>query len=291
MLDFMLSNWVLPTLRVSTPLILAALGGMWCERSGVIQIGLEGFMLTGSFFAAVTTLYFSNPYLGLLAAALSGGALSILYGVSVLKFRSNQIVAGTAINLFALGIPPFLSKLWFDSTGSTPPIPGEAQFRMAPLLIMGGIVLGSVWVYSRSAFGLRLRFAGEHPEALKSAGVSVSAKRWQGVLLSGFLAGIAGGTLSTYLSSSFIRNMSAGRGFIALAAVILGKWRPVPTVLACLLFGLTEQIQIRLQGVILWGAEPVPVQWIQILPYLITILVLAFAVGRSRAPRALGSLE
>ena len=291
MLDFVLSNWVLPTLRVSTPLILAALGGMWCERSGVIQIGLEGFMLTGSFFAAVTTLYFSNPYLGLLAAALSGGALSILYGVSALKFRSNQIVAGTAINLFALGVPPFLSKLWFDSTGSTPPIPGEAQFRMAPLLIMGGIVFGSVWVYSRSAFGLRLRFAGEHPEALKSAGVSVSRKRWQGVLLSGVLAGIAGGTLSTYLSSSFIRNMSAGRGFIALAAVILGKWRPVPTVLACLLFGLTEQIQIRLQGVVLWGSEPVPVQWIQILPYLITILVLAFAVGRSRAPRALGSLE
>ncbi|NDG84016.1 MAG: ABC transporter permease, partial [Proteobacteria bacterium] len=150
----------------------------------------------------------------------------------------------------------------------------------------------SIYGFYSTRFGLRLRFAGEHPEALRSAGVPVMAKRWQGVLLSGLLAGIAGGTLSTYLSSSFIRNMSAGRGFIALAAVILGKWRPVQTVLACILFGLTEQIQIRLQGVKLFGSEePVPVQWIQILPYLITILVLAFAVGRSRAPRALGVVE
>ena len=292
MLEAIFSNWILPTLRVSTPLIFAALGGMWCERSGVIQIGLEGFMLVGSFFGAVTTLYFNNPYLGLFAAALSGAVLSMLYGVSVLKFKSNQIVAGTAINLFALGVPPFLSKLWFDSTGSTPPIPGEAQFRMAPLVFMGLAVALSIFVFYSTRFGLRLRFAGEHPEALKSAGVPVMMKRWQGVFLSGILAGIAGGTLSTYLSSSFIRNMSAGRGFIALAAVILGKWRPMQTVLACVLFGLTEQIQIRLQGVKLFGSEePVPVQWIQILPYLITILVLAFAVGRSRAPRALGVVE
>jgi simple sugar transport system permease protein len=292
MLETIFSNWILPTLRVSTPLIFAALGGMWCERSGVIQIGLEGFMLVGSFFGAVTTLYFNSPYLGLFAAALSGAVLSLLYGISVLKFKSNQIVAGTAINLFALGVPPFLSKLWFDSTGSTPPIPGEAQFRMAPLVFMGIAVALSVFVFYSTRFGLRLRFAGEHPEALKSAGVPVMTKRWQGVVLSGTLAGIAGGTLSTYLSSSFIRNMSAGRGFIALAAVILGKWRPVETVFACLLFGLTEQIQIRLQGVKVFGSEePVPVQWIQILPYLITILVLAFAVGRSRAPRALGVVE
>ncbi len=282
------SNWILPTLRVSTPLVFAALGGMWCERSGVIQIGLEGLILVGSFFAAVTTLYFSNPYLGLIAAALAGMVLAGLYGVSVLKFKANQIVAGTAINLFALGVPPFLSKIWFDSTGSTPPIPGEAQFRMAPLVLMAATVGLSYFVYSFTRFGLRLRFAGEHPDALKSAGVSVMWKRWQGVMLSGILAGLAGGTLSTYLSSCFIRNMSAGRGFIALAAVILGKWKPLQTVLACLLFGLTEQIQIRLQGVVLWGAEPVPVQWIQILPYLITLVVLAFAVGRSRAPKSLG---
>jgi simple sugar transport system permease protein len=291
MLDSLLMNWVLPTVRVSTPLIFAALGGMWCERSGVVQIGLEGFMLVGSFFGAVTTLYFSNPYLGILASGLAGLLLSLFYGVSVLKFRSNQIVAGTAINLFALGIPPFFSKIWFDSTGSTPPIPGDSQFRQAPLIFLGLTVALSWYLFYRTRFGLRLRFAGEHPEALRSAGVSVEWKRWQGIMIAGVLSGIAGGTLSTYLSSSFIRNMSAGRGFIALAAVILGKWRPVQATLACLLFGFTEQLQIRLQGVVLWGTEPVPVQWIQILPYGITVLVLTLAVGRSYAPRSLGAAE
>jgi simple sugar transport system permease protein len=291
MLESVMMNWILPTVRVSTPLIFAALGGMWCERSGVVQIGLEGFMLVGSFFAAVTTLYFSNPYLGILAAAFTGLVLSLFYGVSVLQFRSNQIVAGTAINLFALGIPPFFSKIWFDSTGSTPPIPGDSQFRHGPLVFLMIAVVWSLYAFYRTRFGLRLRFAGEHPEALRSAGVSVEWKRWQGIALAGVLAGIAGGTLSTYLSSSFIRNMSAGRGFIALAAVILGKWRPLQATLACLLFGFTEQVQIRLQGVILWGSEPVPVQWIQILPYLITVVVLTLAIGRSHAPRALGSLE
>lgn len=285
----MFDSFLLPVLRVSTPLILAALGGMWCERSGIVQIGLEGFILVGAFFGAVTTLSTSDPYLGFLAAGLAGMALSILYGVVVLRYRSDQIVAGTAINLFAMGIPPFFSKIWFDSTGSTPPIPTEDQFQSAPLWITIGIIALSVIVFQYSRFGMRLRFAGEHPEALQSAGVSVSTKRWQGILMSGFLAGLAGGTLSIYLSSSFIRNMSAGRGFIALAAVILGKWKPIPTVLACLLFGVTEIAQIRLQGVTLWGTEPVPVQWIQILPYFITIVVLAGAVGRSNAPKALGN--
>ncbi len=287
MLDFYLS-WVLPTLRVATPLVFAALGGLWCERSGVVQIGLEGYILVGSFFGAVSTLYFSNPYLGLFIAGLSGAALALLYGASVLRFRANQIVAGTAINLFALGVPPFLSKIWYDSTGSTPPIPSESEFHTAPLILMAIVVFGSSIIFNRTKFGLRLRFAGEHPEALEAAGISVEWKRWQGILISGFLAGVGGGTLSTYLSSSFIRNMSAGRGFIALAAVILGKWRPIPTVLACLLFSFTEEIQIRLQGVVLFGQEAVPVQWIQILPYLITLIVLGFAVGRSQAPKALG---
>ena len=291
MLSSWFDSWILPMLRVSTPLVFAALGGLWCERSGVIQLGLEGFILVGSFFGAVSTLYFSNPYLGIFIAGLSGVLLSVLYGVSVLRFRANQIVAGTAINLFALGVPPFLSKIWYDSTGSTPPIPTESQFHVAPLYLMGLTVLVSFIFFYYTQFGLRLRFAGEHPKALESAGVSVLIKRWQGVLISGFLAGVAGGTLSIYLSSSFIRNMSAGRGYIALAAVILGKWKPIPTVLACLLFGLTEEMQIRLQGVTLWGTEPVPVQWIQILPYLITLVVLAFAVGRSYAPKGLGQLE
>ncbi len=285
----MFESFLLPVFRVSTPLILAALGGMWCERSGIVQIGLEGFILVGSFFGAVATLSTSDPFTGFLAAGLAGMVLSVLYGVVVLRYRANQIVAGTAINLFAMGIPPFFSKIWYDSTGSTPPIPTAAQFQIAPIWITLGIIILSVVLFHYSRFGLRLRFSGEHPDALQSAGVSVRFKRWQGILISGFLAGLAGGTLSIYLSSSFIRNMSAGRGFIALAAVILGKWKPIPTVFACLLFGVTEIAQIRLQGVILWGSEPVPVQWIQILPYLITMIVLAGAVGRSNAPKALGN--
>jgi ABC-type uncharacterized transport system permease subunit len=291
MLSEVFTNWILPTLRVSTPLVFAALGGLWCERSGVIQIGLEGYMMVGAFFSAVVTLSTSNPWLGLLAGAGAGLGLSLLYGVTVLKLRANQIVSGTAFNLFAMGVPPFLSMIWFDSTGSTPVIPGEALFRNAPLFLLLVVTALSAWVYHHSRFGLRIRFAGEHPKALESAGVSVAWKRWQGIGLSGLLAGIAGASLSVYLSSSYTRNMSAGRGFIALAAVILGKWRPLPTVFACLLFGVTEQLQIRLQGVVLWGEKPVPVQWIQILPYLITLIVLAFAVGRSNAPKGLGATE
>jgi ABC-type uncharacterized transport system permease subunit len=282
---------VMPVLRVSTPLLFAALGGMWGERTGVIQLGLEGYILVGSFFGAVSALHFQDPWVGLFFAGISGAVLSLLYGVVVLRYRANQIVASTALNLLAMGIPPFLSKIWFDSTGSTPPIPSAAQFQGQPILLMAAAVIFSHWVYYQTRWGLRLRFSGEHPQALRNAGVSVRAYRWQGVILAGFLAGIAGGTLSIYLSSSFIRNMSAGRGFIALAAVILGKWRPIPTALACLLFGITEAIQIRLQGVVLWGTEPVPVQWIQILPYIITIVVLAGIVGRSFAPKGIGQCE
>ncbi len=287
-LDSIIQDWVLPILRVSSPLIFAALGGLWCERSGVIQIGLEGFILVGSFFGAASALHFLNPYVGFFVAGLSGLGLAVLYGIVVLQFRANQIVAGTALNLLAMGIPPFISKIWYDSTGATPPIPSGAQFEIAPIWMMIGAVVASQLIFYFSRFGLRLRFAGEHPQALKSAGVSVNLKRWQGILTSGFLAGLAGGTLSIYLSSSYIRNMSAGRGFIALAAVILGKWKPIPTACACLLFGVTETLQIRLQSVVLWGSSPVPVQWIQILPYLITIVVLAGVVGRSHAPHALG---
>lgn len=291
MVDQFLMNWALPVLRVSTPLIFAALGGMWCERSGVIQIGLEGYMLTGAFFAAAATHASGNPWIGLLAGAAAGWILSLLYGLTVLSWRANQIVSGTAFNLFALGVAPFLSKIWYDSTGSTPVIPGESLFQFGPLVLVLMVSVLSALLYHYGAFGIRMRFAGEHPKALESAGVSVRWHRWAGVSLSGILAGIGGASLSIYLSSSFTRNMSSGRGFIALAAVILGKWKPIPTVLACLLFGWTELVQIRLQGVEVWGGRQIPVQWIQILPYLITLLVLAFAVGRSRAPKGLGGVE
>ena len=286
----MLIQLLSSTIRVSTPLIFAALGGMVSERSGVINIALEGMMLVGALGAAVGTLASHSPWIGLLCGAGAGVLLAAIYAVAVIQLRANQIVAGTAINMLALGTTPFLCKILYDVTGSTPTIPIADRFQSAPLYLCWMLVLaGWFWMkYTRG--GLWGNFAGEHPEALDTAGIRVNRVRWMAVLASGALAGMGGATLSVFLSSSFSRDMTAGRGFMALAALIFGKWRPVPTALACLLFGFTEAVQIRLQGVVLWGKDPVPVQFIQILPYVVTVLVLAGFVGRSRAPKALGTM-
>jgi simple sugar transport system permease protein len=206
----------------------------------------------------------------------------------VITLRADQIVAGTAINMLAMGITPFLCKVLYDSSGSTPALPIESRFQWSPMLWAWVAVFAVHGLIQYSPFGLWIRFAGENPEALDAAGIRVNRVRWMGVLISGALAGLGGATLSVFLSSSFSRNMTAGRGFMALAALIFGKWRPIPAALACLLFGFTDALQIRLQGVVLWGTEPVPVQFIQILPYVVTILLLAGWVGKSRAPKALG---
>ncbi|HVM47442.1 MAG TPA: ABC transporter permease [Candidatus Acidoferrum sp.] len=278
------------TLRVSTPLIFAALGGMFSERSGVINIALEGMMLVGAFGAAVGTLATQSPWLGSAWGMGAGVLLALLYGVFVIRLRANQIVAGTAINMLALGLTPFLCKIRYDVTGQTPAIPIGDRFQSAPLYLSWALVaICWLWMkYTRQ--GLWLRFAGEHPEALDAAGVRVNRVRWAAVAVSGALAGMGGASLSVFLSSSWARNMTAGRGFIALAALIFGKWRPVPTAMACLLFGFADAVETRLEGAKLWGREPIPVQFIQILPYLVTILVLAGFVGRSRAPKALGTV-
>lgn len=276
------------TLRVSTPLIFAALGGLASERAGVINIALEGMMLMGAFFGAVVALVTHSPWLGAVGAMASGFAMAALYGFFVIRLRANQIVAGTAVNVLAAGLAPFVSKILFDSTGSTPAIPIDERFHSAPIWIAWGLVaLMTVWMRLTPS-GLWMRFAGEHPQALDSAGIPVNRIRWIAVLASGALAGMGGATLSIFLSSSFSRNMTAGRGFMALAALIFGKWKPVPTALACLLFGLADALQIQLQGVKL-GKIEIPVQFIQILPYIVTILVLAGLVGQARAPKALGT--
>jgi simple sugar transport system permease protein len=216
-------------------------------------------------------------------------AFAALYGLLVIRLRANQIVAGTAINLLALGITPFLCKVLYDVTGSTPNIPIQDRFSSAPLYLCWAAV-GLCWfIMNFTRAGLWLGAAGESPEALDAAGIKVNPVRWLAVLLGGALAGMGGACLSIFLSSSFARNMTGGRGFIALAALIFGKWKPVPAALAALLFGATEALEIHLQGVVLWGGKPVPVQFIQILPYLITMLVLAGFVGRSRPPKALGT--
>jgi simple sugar transport system permease protein len=285
----MITQLFTSTIRLATPLMFAALGGMFSERAGVINIALEGLMLVGAWAAAVGTLVTHSPWLGSAFGVVAGILLAGIYGFFVIRLRANQIVAGMAINMFAFGLTPFLCKILYDVTGSTPAIPIADRFQSAPVYFVWVAVALAFLAMKFTPAGLWVSFAGEHPEALDAAGVRVNRVRWAAVLLSGALAGLGGATLSVFLSSSFSRSMTAGRGFMALAALIFGKWHPLRAALACLLFGFAEAVQIRLQGVVLWGTQPIPVQFIQILPYVVTILVLAGFVGRSRAPKALGT--
>src|ERR1041384_3160053 len=290
-------------IRLSTPLILAALGGMYSERSGVINIALEGIMLAGAFTAAAVTVFTQNPWVGMLAAMIAGLLVSAIHAVASIQFKANQVVVGTAINIMFIGVPALVSGALFESTGSTPQLPREQTLPdwNIPLLervpVLSQLLSGhkpivyiallavpvSYYVLFRTRFGLRLRAVGENPEAADTAGVSVARMRYAGVLLSGVLAGLGGAYLSIGQNSLFTRNMTAGRGFIALAALIFGKWHPVGAFLACLLFGIAEAISIRMQGVV-----NIPVQFIQIIPYVLTLVVLAGFIGRATPPRAIG---
>ncbi len=289
-LEFMISLFQIlsTTLRVSTPLLFAALGGMVSERSGVVNIALEGMMLVGALAASAIAFSMHSPGLGIIGAVGAGILLAAFYAFFVIELRADQIVAGTAINMFAAGVTPFILKILYGSSTSSPSIPLEFRLQSAPVWGAWILVFLSWVMMNYTPLGLWVQFAGEHPEALDSAGIGVKRVRWIAVLTSGGLAALGGASLSIFLASSFTRNMTAGRGFMALAALIFGKWKPIPTALACLLFGFTDALQIRLQGIVLWGTEPVPVQFIQILPYLVTVFVLAGFVGHARAPRALG---
>ena len=278
---------VVSTARVSTPLIFAALAGFFCERSGIINIALEGMILTGAFAAAATAHFTHSPWIGALGACVVGSLFALLYGIFVIRLKTDQIVAGVAMNLFAAGLTPFVCNLLFSSTGTSPALPIESRFEWAPLILVWVLVFATHFWSTRTSGGLWHRIAGEKPEALRAAGLSVENVRWMSVATSGAIAALSGASLSIFLSSSFSRNMSAGRGFMALAALILGKWRPIPAALACLLFGLTEALQILLQGVTI-GESTVPTQFIHMIPYLVTLIVLAGVLGISRAPAALG---
>lgn len=275
------------TLRLAGPLIFAAMGGLLSERSGVVNIALEGFMLFGAFAGAVVAHFTGDPLLGWIAGFGAGALFSAAYAWSTVDQRADQIVAGTAFNLFAIGFIPFLGKVMFNSTGSTPSLPLEARWSWQPLVWAAFTVAAVALFLRRTRAGLWLLFAGEHPKALLSSGVSVRGVRWGAVMIGGGLAGWGGATLSLSLASSYSPMMTAGRGFIALAALISGKWRPLPTLVACLFFAAADAMQIRLQGVELFGMK-VPVQFIQILPYIVTLIVLAGFIGSSRAPKALG---
>jgi simple sugar transport system permease protein len=272
------------TIRLATPLLLAALGGLFSERSGVINIALEGLMLAGAFTSAVVTHYAGDPWIGLLAGIGAGIFIAAIHAVACIQFDSDQVVTGTAINILMLGVPTLLSGALFETTGSTPQIPQSNLIPNAPIVLAFALVPIVWYVLYRTPYGLRLRAVGENPEAADTAGISVARIRYTGVLLSGALAAIGGAYLSIGQSSLFTRNMAAGRGFIALAALIFGKWRPVQTMFACLLFGFAEAASIQMQGVI----PHVRVEYIEIVPYVLTMVVLAGFIGSSRAPRALG---
>jgi general nucleoside transport system permease protein len=286
------------TLRVATPLILCAMGGLFSEKSGIIDVGLEGKMLTAAFFAAAVSAVTDSAWLGVLAGIAAAEVMALLHGFACITYRGNQVVSGVAINILAAGLTVVLGAAWFARGGQTPTLDDSSQ-RLLPIFfpnagdnVLVYAALASVpltwWIIERTRFGLRLRAVGEMPLAVDAAGISVAWLRYRAVLICGFFAGLAGSYLSIAQNASFVRDMTAGQGFIALAAVIFGKWRPFSAFGACLLFGLLDAVAIRLQGVRVPGIGEVPVQLIQALPYLLTMFLLAGFIGRAVAPRAVG---
>jgi simple sugar transport system permease protein len=287
-------------LRIVIPYLLAAAGGVLSERAGVVALTLEGFMLTGAFTAAVGSYYAGSPWVGLLAGMAGGVAMALLLALAAVRFRADQVVSGIALNLLAIGGTRFFLRFAFDSSSNSPRVPGfggdgegatgAAATLLAsaqnPLVWIGLLTIpATAWLLYRTPFGLRVRAAGEKPEAARSLGVPVARVRVLGVAGAGALAGLAG----TYLAldqHQFTDGMTAGRGFIALAAVIFGRWDPKRVALACVLFAAAETFQIQLQG-----AQLVPSQFVEMIPYVLTIVALATVVGRSAAPAALGKAE
>ena len=297
------------TLRLSTPLILCALAAVLSERAGVIDLGLEGKMLGAAFAAGCVGAWTASLPLALLAALSVGIALSMLHGFACVSHRGDQVVTGMAITMTMAGLTVVLGIAWFRQGGQTPPLPDAA--RLAPWFAqasasVGGVaglgLLGHVgivylalalvpglwWLLFRTRFGLRLRAAGENPAMVDAAGVSIVRLRYAALAGNGVLAALAGAYLVLAQNPGFIPNMTAGRGYMALAAMIFGKWHPVGALGACLLFGFLDAAAIRLQGAPLPLIGTVPVQFMQALPYLMTVVLLAGFVGRARAPKALG---
>lgn len=313
--DALIGALLASTLRVSTPLIFCALAGLLSERSGVVDIGLEGKMLFAAFAAGAIGASFGSTILAVLVAMAVGIALSWMHGLACVSHRGDQVVSGVAINIIAAGMTVVLGIAWFAQGGQTPSV--SAEVRIQPLFIhlannakelpLIGIIVGdgllshnamvylalllvpSVWwLLFRTRFGLRLRAVGENPQMVDAAGVSVTRLRYTALTLNGMLCGLAGSYLVLAQSANFSANMTAGRGFMALAALIFGRWNPVGALWACLLFGFLDAAAIRLQGVRLPGAGEIPVQAIQALPYILTVVLLAGFIGKAQAPQALG---
>ncbi len=303
------------TVRTSTPLLLAALAGLYSERAGVFDIGLEGKMLGAAFAAGAAASVFQSAWIGLGFGMLIAVGLALVHGFASITARGNQIVSGVAINFFAAGTTVLLGASWFAQGGRTPQLsnaerfneiilPGADALRGVPIIgpIWSDLVSGhnflvyfafsmvplTWWVLYRTRFGLRLRAVGENPAAVDTAGISVTLLRYEAVIICGMLCGVAGSYLAIAQSAGFVKGMTAGRGFIALAALIFAKWKPVPVLFACLLFGFLDAVAIRLQGVQLPGIGEIPVPLMQATPYILTVILLAGFIGKAIPPRAGG---
>lgn len=304
------------TVRLTVPILLCCLGGLYSERSGVFDIGIEGKMLFSAFAAGAVAAATGSAWLGLGAAVLTGIAFSLLHGYASITQRGNQIVSGVAINFLAAGLTALLGKAWYHQGGKTPQLattarfqpidlPGAQAVKDVPLLgrLYEGLISGhnalvyiaflavplTWWIVFRTRFGLRLRAVGENPAAVDTAGISVTRLRYSGVIICGIFAGLAGTYLAIAQSANFAPNMSAGRGFIALAALIFAKWNPIGALGACLLFGFLEAVAIPLQGAKIPGLDwDVPVQLITASPYILTVILLAGFIGKAIPPKAGG---
>jgi len=283
-LDILDVSLLFAMLRAATPLIITAIGGLLSERAGIINIALEGKMLIGAFFAVVVSYYTGNPWLGILGAAVAGAVLAFVHALVCIEYHANQVVSGIAINMLATGLTVFLLQVIFGVAGTSPQVeklPVWGIFH--PLVYFAIILVVIVHLFLfYTPWGLRLRSVGEHPAAAETAGINVVKTRYIFVTLSGVLAGISGAALSLGVLNVFVQDMTAGRGFIALAAMIFGKWTPIGVLLASLLFGFADALQMRLQGV------GIPSQFIQMLPYIFTMVALAGFVGKATPPAALG---
>jgi ABC-type uncharacterized transport system permease subunit len=292
------------TLRLATPIAFAALGGVITERSGVTNIALEGCMLVGGFFGIFIADKSGSLPIALLAAVLAGVGLAALHALASVTFRADQIVTGMALNILALGLTSYLNYEMYGTTGTPadlPSVPAVTVPGIANVPFLGDVVGRQnllVWVMFalvimlqlflfRTVPGLRLRAVGEHPRAADTVGIDVRRTRYWAVLASGALAALGGVYLSMAVAGSFTDNMTNGRGFIGLAAMIFGRWTPVGALIASLIFGYGDALSVSLQGVSI-GDLRVPVQLLSTIPYILTILAVAGFVGRSRAPAADG---
>lgn len=298
------------TLRVSTPLVLAALAGLFSERSGIVDLALEGKMLAAAFAAACVAYLADSAWAGLGAGIVAGMLVALLHGVVSISYNGNQLISAVAINMMVAGVTPVLALAWFQQGGRTPTLNDEARFTAVQwpfadaiahsvvlktflghnVLVYLALLLIFVvsWVVYKSRFGLRLRAVGENPHAADAAGISVHGVRYLAQAISGALCGVAGAYLVLAQTGAFIQDMTAGKGYLALAALIFGKWRPWAAVSGCLLFAFTDAIQIRLQGVELPLIGSIPDAFIQAIPYVLTVVLLAGFMGRAVAPRAIG---